>query len=365
MNVRQLPHLLNGSLRALGAAVLLSATLTATARDRFVFALPNAVNITVAPISFAQELGYFDAEGIALELPVLIGSGVIIPQLMNGSVHATYIALEPLAVARQPGGPNFAFRYGYNFARSSLYEIVVLDSSNVKTVADLAGKTVGVGGISWGNVAGTKGMLSAAGVDLASVKFAAVGDGTPALEALRRGQVDALNLYDTKHIQFEQAGVKLRRLQLPPPFAGISSNGIPFTDKLMAEQPALVGRFGRALTKGLVACDAAIDNCVRAYWKRYPDKKPAAAQEAETLAKERELLRARLNRLITFRADEPRQFGAFSDADWLPTLAAMKAAGVISNADIRTDTLYTNRFVPEFNAFDPAAVANAARAYKP
>lgn len=354
---------------ALIAIGLASACATAGAqeKEKFVFALPNAINVTAAPIVFAQELGYFDAENLKLQepFPVIVGSALILPQLMNGSIDSVFMTLEPLILTKQPGTANFNYKYVYNYSRGSVYELVVLESSPIKTVADVAGKKMGVPGLTWGNVAGMKGVLVSQGVPLTSVTFAAVGDGAAALEALKRGQIDVLNMYDTKNVQYEQTGLKLRRIPLPDFYAKQSSNALPFTAKFIKERPSSIGRFGRAISKGFVACEAAIDNCIRAFWKRYPALAPAAGQEEPAMASARQILRARLNYALTFPAGQPRQFGSFSDADFTGVMDALKIAGLASKTDIPLDTLYTNEFVPQFNAFDTEKVKTEAKAYKP
>lgn len=336
-------------------------------KDKFVFALANAVNVTTAPLAFAQELGYFDAENLELQqpFPILIGSAIIIPQLMNGSIDSAFMAPESLIVSKQPGGPNFDYKYVYNYARGSVYEIVVLEDSPIKTVADLAGKTLGVGGLTWGNVASTKGILVSEGVSLDSVNFAAVGDGAAALEALKSGQIAALNMYDTKNVQFEQTGLKLRRIPLPDWYTMHSSNVVPATSKFIAEHPDRIARFGRALTKGFVACEAAIENCIRAFWKSYPELAPAAGTEETAMKTAVELLSARLKFALMFPEGEPRRYGSFTDEDFTGTIKSLSVAGLITDTSIPLDSLYTNQFVDEYNAFDMDKVLAEAKAYKP
>lgn len=351
----------------LGMVGAFSGNALAQEKEKFVFALPNTINVTTAPIVFAEELGYFDAENMVLQepFPVLVGSALILPQLINGGIDSVFMTIEPLILTKQPGAANFDYKYVYNYARGSVYELVVLDDSPIKTVADIAGKKMGVGGLAWGNVAGTKGVLVSQGVSLDTVSFAAVGDGAAALEALKSGQIDVLNLYDTKIVQFKQTGLKLRRIPLPDFYAKSSSNAIPFTNKFIQERPGTVARFGRALSKGFVACEAAIDNCIRALWKRYPDIAPTAGNEEAAMATAKELLSARLKYALVFPEGKPREYGSFADSDFTGPIESLKVSGLAVKTDIPPETLYTNQFVPEFNKFDTDKVVAEAKAYKP
>mgnify|MGYP000328935099 CR=1 FL=1 len=45
----------------------------------------------------------------------------------------------------------------------------------------------------------------------------------------------------------------------------------------------LIARFGRAVSKGSVACDANPTGCLQAFWKHYPDQKPKVGAEADIL----------------------------------------------------------------------------------
>lgn len=339
----------------------------AQGKEKFVFALPNTPNVANGPLIFAEELGYFDTENLELQkpFPVLASSALILPQLMNGGIDSVFMTLEPLILTKQPDAANFDYKYVYNYARGSVYELVVLDESPIRTVADIAGKKVGVGALAWGNVAGTKGILVSQGVSLDSVSLAAVGDSAAALEALKSGQIDVLNLYDTKIVQFEQTGVKLRRIPLPDFYAKSSSNAIPFTSKFIQERPGTIARFGRALSKGFVACEAAVDNCVRAFWKRYPDLAPAVAKEGAAMESAKQILRAKFKSWLVFPEGKPREYGSLSDSDFTGLMNALKVSGQATKTDIPLDTLYTNQFVPEFNAFDREKVVAEAKAYKP
>lgn len=336
----------------------------AAAQEKVTFAWPVAVNSGLAPFTFAQELGFFKEENVEFDVVVLQGSGIIIPQLMNGTIFTAFSVLEPLIISRQPGKPNFDFRFVYNIVRSSIWELAVLEESKIKTMADLKGKSIGVGALTWGNVPVTKAALQAAGVDPASVNFVAVGAGVPAYDALRRGQIDALNLYDTMHIAMELQGTKIRRLEYPQDFRGLASHGMPVTNKNIKEKADLIERFGRAVTKGVVACEANIQGCVQSFWKVYPNQKPTG-DEAKELAEEVKIVGARVKNMTAFRPGEPKKLGAFGELDWKSSMVALRAGGQLDDTKVELDTLYTNQFVDAYNKFNREDVVKKAKAYKP
>ena len=341
-----------------------SAPASAADPDKAVFAWPGVLTTGIAPFAMAQELGFFKKENIAFSVVVLQGSGVLIPQLMNGSIFTAFATPDPLIISRQPNRPNFPIRFVYNAVRKSIWEIVVLEDSPVRTVKDLAGKKIGVGALTWGNVPMTKAILQQVGVSSDAVQFVAVGGGVPAFDAIRRGKIDALNLYDVQHAALEAFGTKIRRLPYPPQFAGTSSHGLLVIDKMIRERPDLVARFGRAVAEGTVACEANPESCLRAYWKEFPDQKPEVT-DAAAVARELSFLKTRLGNMIAFDPGEPHLYGAYKEKDWTASITSLRLGGQLDNSDIALASLYTDEFVAEYNRFSVDEVVAAAMAYKP
>lgn len=332
-------------------------------KEKFIFAWPSAINAGVANLTFARELGYFDQENLEVDVIVLTGSGVIIPQLLSGAVHSAYASLEPLPVSRQPGKPNFPIRFVYNYLPRSIWEIAVLDESPIKTVADLKGKNLGLVSLTAGNVLLTQAMLQKEGVDWTTVSRVAVGSGVPAFEALRRKQVDAINLWDTMHSALAMSGTKIRLLPYTKDFAELSSHGFPVTEELLKTRPDFIARFGRAMSKGAVACQANLEGCIKSFWREYPSLKPTTGSEADNLKREVAIMKPRIDNLMFKRTDT--NMGAFESRDWTQVIDALKMGGMITESvNIPLETLYTNQLVPEYNKFNRKEVIEQAKAYK-
>ena len=331
--------------------------------DTIVFAWSGPISVGYAPFTFAEDLGLIKDENVTISTLSLDGSGVIIPQLMKGTVFTTFSTLDPLIISRQPGKPDFDFRFVYNSARNSIWEISVLDKSPIKSVKDLAGKTIGVGALTFGGTPMTQAVLKAVGVDPASVQFVAVGTGATAFEALRGGKIDALNLFDITDAKLRIDGTNVRVLKYPPEFDGVSSHAFPVTNKTIRERPDLVAKFGRIAAEGTVACNANPPVCLQTLWRHYPELRPPGT-DAEAMHEMLPILVTRLQHMTQWQPGEPKKWGIFSDKDWTTEITALKVGGLIAT-DPKLDTLYTNQFVDEFNKFDAAAIARRAKAYKP
>ncbi len=334
--------------------------------DKFVYGVPSAINVDIASFIFAEELGYFKEARIAMEYIPVSGSGVSIPMLISGQLQSTNASLEPLTISRAPGKQNFPLLFVYNHVRNSSWEFVVLDSSPIKTVADFRGKSIGVPAMSSGNVFMTRAILRAEGIPFDQAPLQPVGFGIQAFEALRGKQVDVLNLWATMHAMLDRSGTKIRRIAYPAAFQNLSSHGFLFSKKTIEENPGLVSRFGRAATKGVVACEAAPENCLRAFFRRYPNLRPSTAKtEEEAIKLELPVLMARLGNIAITNPAEKKQYGVYQDRDWKVLIDALKLGEQIPNdVTIPYDSLYTNRFAKDYNDFDIDTVVQQAKAYR-
>ncbi len=340
---------------ALGGAGMAQAQDTRTVR----IAYPPAWSAVEAAIPFGDTLGFFEEEGLDLEYVSVQGSGVLIPQLANGSIEFG-IATPDLAVIAASKGEPFPVTYFYNFYPRNIFEFTVLEDSPIQTLADLDGKTLGVGALSWGNLPMSRLMLTDAGVTwMDDVRVVPVGVGPAAWQRLISGSVDALNLPATQNVMMEQAGTDIRRLPIPDEFLQVFSNGLATSDDMIENDPEVVAGMGRAVTKSLEACMADTEACVRAYWQIDPSAKPPANEEADWIR--------------TFKAVNEGTFaignvqantgehGRYTQADWENLVAKMQQGGQIDNTDFELDILYTDRFVDAFNDFDVDAVRAAAK----
>ena len=200
----------------------------------------------------------------------------------------------------------------------------------------------------------TKALLKRDGVDPASVDFIAVGNGSGAIETLRRGEIDALNLYASVNAVIESQGIAIRRLPYPSEFAKTSSHGLVFADATIKEQPDLVIRFGRAVAKGTLACATNLAGCIDAYWKANPTQEPQPMNDALHHRWEG-LLKVTTDGMIAFDS-EPKLYGSYTDADFIPTIKSLQLGEELP-PDFKVDlsTIYTNAFVKDYNKFDQAA----------
>jgi len=336
----------------------------AFAQEKAVFGFPSPPNVQFAYLWFGDKLGLFKEEGLALDVVSVTGSAVLLPQVASGQVHLGYANPDLAIIALSKGEP-LPVRFMMNWLRSQTFEFVVLDNSPVKTLADLKGKKMGVGALTWGNLPLSRAMLANAGLAWnKDFEVLPVGLGAAAWRRLQNGEVDALNLFVGEHGRMEMAGIPIRRLPMPEQFRTIFSNGFVMSTKLIEEKPKFVAGFGRALTKSWLACKANVEACVRSYWEAVPTSRPPAGKEAEQLVTDMKQAMFDRAQIDDFAAGTTRQYGAFADDTWKRLIQVMRSEGQIQRDDLDLSKLYTGKFVAEINNFDVKTLEQRARTAK-
>jgi len=332
----------------------------AVALDEVTYGTASRVGLANTVMYAAEVMGLFEEEGIDIETVQFDGSGVLFPQIANAGVTVGYPIPDFLIISNDEGRDPLPITFFYNVTREYNWEIIVLEDSEIESLEDLRGATIGVGALSWGNVPVTRAMLQEAGIDPESdVDIVPVGQGASAVNAFTSGQIDALNQFDVVHSQIEASGTNIRRIPLPEKYLLLSGNSFATNTDLLEEDPDLFARFGRAYTKGLVVCEANPEGCIRLFWELHPDARPSG-DEAEIMEEAVTVMLANLAKKLPPGDPQDREWGAFSREGWEINVDVLYSAGVITNPDIDIDGLYTNELVEAFGDFDVDAYIERA-----
>jgi len=334
----------------------------AGAQQKIVFGLVSPLTVVNGQLLVAKHLGYLAEEGIEVETVVFNGTAVLLPQIVAKRVTFGFPNPDPLVISRQPGKDPLPLKFVYNVIRENVWEFAVLAGSPAKTLADLKGKRIAVGALTFGNIPLTRAMFKEMGLEVGrDLELVPTGLGAPAFLALKDGRVDALNLFETMHTQLETQGTALRRLKMPQKYLDLFSNGIIAHEDTIRTNPRLIAAFGRALAKATLACNVNRAGCVKAAWKEDPSLKPPGANEAKILADSVTLLNARYDKYLAFPKGEVPRWGEYPAGAWKNMVQVMADGGQIQTTAIDLNSLYTNALVPAMNSFDPAAVLADAR----
>jgi NitT/TauT family transport system substrate-binding protein len=196
-----------------GAGLLMASSLTMPTlraqpkleRTRLVMAVDGKASLGFLPLTIAQQLGYFKAEGLDLEINDWGNGDRALQAIVNGAadVCATAFAKTIELQAKNQWFQAFALQ-----ARTPqiAFGVSVRNMPHFKTGADLKGRKIGVSAI--GSASYLTVVLVLARFDLkpSDVNFLELGSTASALTALRSGQVDAIGHTDPVMSMLEQKG---------------------------------------------------------------------------------------------------------------------------------------------------------------
>jgi ABC-type nitrate/sulfonate/bicarbonate transport system substrate-binding protein len=216
--------------------------------------LPVQDEIQFYPWYVADELGYFEEEGLDVTLEAVDGSSAAIQQLIAGNADAALPAPGAFLIGVASGQP---LKWIYSFQYSNIFTFVTPADSGITSVEDLANRKVGISEPSGGEVPLVRAILRDAGLtEGQDVELVPVGEGSSlTIEALRSGQVDAYSssVFDVAAI--EAAGINVNVI-LPEAAAAYPADGVVTSEEaISSRRDDLVG-FLRATSKAIVFTEA-------------------------------------------------------------------------------------------------------------
>jgi NitT/TauT family transport system substrate-binding protein len=160
-----------------------------------------------ADLWVAIQKGIFKKHGIDATLSFFNSGADSIPAMQGGAVDIA-LSIPGVAMIAIDKGIDIATVFQDETAHATPPDsasLQVLDSSPIRSLADLRGKKIAVGGLSTQNAIAVKMLLEKAGVDLSTVSFSEVP--FPAMgNALKAGYVDAVNPIDPFTTQLRLTG---------------------------------------------------------------------------------------------------------------------------------------------------------------
>jgi len=203
---------------AVAAALALAGTLAScggdepaddTDSDTVNVLLPYPLGLSWTGLLVGQEAGFFEAEGLTVTTDSAEGSGFVVQQVISGNVKFGLAASSEAMVAFE-NDPSL--RAIFCNKHKNIFRVVVPENSDVQSISDLAGKTLGITERGGGEDTIAKAALAGAGLEEnADVKILPIGGAGPqAKSAIERGQVDAYAASFPNVISLTISGVKFR-----------------------------------------------------------------------------------------------------------------------------------------------------------
>ncbi|HZY67974.1 MAG TPA: ABC transporter substrate-binding protein [Devosia sp.] len=183
--MKKLTHLLVPAL-----AALLLAQPAAAAPFRLILTHLEPPLVPNAVMDLAEEKGYFDAEGVDVELVRVEQTPSALQALAAGEGEMANVSVDGLLLLVAQGATDLKAVTSPN--KSLPYVIVAKD--DIQSVADLSGRSFGVGRVgSLDHSLSTK-VLSSQGLDVNSMEVLAIGQPNVRAQALVAGQIDATTM---------------------------------------------------------------------------------------------------------------------------------------------------------------------------
>ncbi|MBI4494253.1 MAG: ABC transporter substrate-binding protein [Chloroflexi bacterium] len=304
-------------------------------RETAIFRLDYLVAGSHAAVFLAQEKGFFDEEGLALEIYEGRGSATTVKLIGAGQGEfgqADYGTMTPAI------GEGLPVKGVFAAIQKNPLRMVVREDSGIKEPKDLKGKTIA-------NVPGgaqavmLPAFLAANGLSESDVKFVNM-DASQQRPSFFEKKVDAIMNWATSNPLeplAEKEKIKIRLMPFSDYGVDMLSTGFLVSNKTIAERPELIRRFMRAAARGFEAAVAQPEAAVQATLKRYPDR------DGDMLLLE---LRNIIAHLHT-KGSESKPIGWAAEQDWANTINLINKYGGKELKTTNPKDYYTNDFIPQ------------------
>ena len=208
----------------------------------------------------ARDKGFFEEEGLDVELVSGKGGTYVVQQVGAGTVDMGIIAVNSVLPAWDKG---IDIKTVYQINVTNLFDFMVPGDSTVTDIKQLKGKVIGVTDLGSGEVPMVRSILSGAGLNPdQDVTIRAIGsEATSILTAFEKGEIAAFSGGAHDLISLYGRGFKSKSL-IPEEYKSLPSTGIIANGKILEENPALVEKISRAIAR---ATDFSINNPDAAY----------------------------------------------------------------------------------------------------
>ena len=314
-------------------------------------------SIVWAPLLVAREAGYFEDEGLEVKTEGTEGSGFVTQQIIAGNKDFGWAGADSIIIAASKDPRIRAVTCNQS---QNIFRIVVKEGSDVTSVDDLAGKTLGFTEKGGGEEPLVKSSLADAGIT-DDVKLLPIGAAGPqSKNAIENGTVDAYASSYPDISSLTAEGMSFTDIT-PDKFSATPGDCLVTLDETLKDpkKAEIAAKLGRAWTKGAIFATANPEVGLDMNCKNVPDE-----CEDENFAK------AMYDDTITLLqpVDSSLTLGQLDAAGWKTTADTLLETGSIDSA-VDTDTLIG---APEVKAvqekmldFDAAAVEAEAKEASP
>lgn len=285
-------------------------------------------DVQFAPFYVGIAKGFFAERGIDLTIRHRQETDAA-KLLATDEIHFAVISGEQVLLGRQQGLP---LVYVFEWYERFPVAVAAKQSSGIRTVEDLRGRSVGVPVREGASYIGLEALLAAGGLTDADIDLRTTGYAQ--VETLLTDQVEAVVVYAANEpVQLEALGEAINVIYVAD-YAHLVSNGLVTNEKTIAEQPELVRAMVAALAEAL---QYTIDHPDEAFeisqqFVEGLSDVQVAATAREVLARSIELWRA-------------ERLGESQLESWEAMQEVLLSMGLL-NESLDLNEVFTNEFLP-------------------
>lgn len=318
------------------------------------------IDKSLAPFVVAKYLGYFDQEGLDVDLLAVGGSNEVAIQVAAGNAELGEATPAQAVIGMQENAAApLDLRYFYDAGYRNIWSISVPAESSIKTIADLRGKKIGVTSLGSAGTTYGKAYVRSGGLDPdKDVTFIPIGVGPQAVTAIRQNVVDAIVFWDAANVRFELSGIALRPLEIGKKLETLPDVSILARNDTIKTKPKMLIGFARAVSKALDFTIANPAAAVLIAWKVYPESRPKESDTQKALAQGLKVSELRMAGWKNSKTHGKN--GLFLAEDWNNLSDFLLREKQITQP-VPASRMYTNDLIDEINSYDRAAVVQQAK----
>jgi NitT/TauT family transport system substrate-binding protein len=317
--------------------------------QEIVYNLPTPPSALFYPALVAEELGFFEEEGVSPKLAPAAEEISATAFLDNGDADVSFADVDEIILARSQGGEHTAI---FSPQHKNTAGIVVPEDSDIQDISGVEGQKVGLE--SEDSTRFLTAMLESEGVDPGSVDTAVIGtSGALVAETFEKDEIQAYVGNASDFTALSANDVALRNIT-PDDAAAIDGNPMAvLPDTLKQKRDAIVG-FLRAWTKGQY-----VGQVNREVTEQIAREKVPAEWRNEASGE------AALDLAITLmKPDDPERIGDVREDVWNTAQDFLVTAAVIEeDQKIQISDALDDSLIEEINDWDRAEVEAAAKEY--
>jgi len=312
------------------------------------FLLPFPFATPFYPIFVAEALGYYEAEGLKVNIEFADGSASVVQQVVANNVDFGLSDPGPIVDAIAQGEDLSTV---FVLQNRLIYALVTPEGSPFTTIDSFIGETLGVSEATAGEVPFFEGLLAASGVDPDSdVDIIETGAGGTTAAAFDGDRIVA---YFSDYFNVIELGFEMGLTEFDlGEFGLLHGASIVVQQALIDDDPDLVTCLLRPIARAAEYSHAEPRAAIAAIGSAFPD------QISDPEGFDRLALEESIKRILPYE-DSGNRIGWNRPDSWTAYIDLLASRGSLGDS-FDPESAYTNEFIDAINDFDKQAERDAA-----